>query len=157
MDMNIKFDNILILGFFVLILLIVVFQAFWMFKTEKRLKRFFLGKKAKDLEDTITLLEDNIKLLKKKKKKIEIEITSLHQKLRKSIRGLETIRFNPFPDQGSNQSFAIGLLNEDSDGVVISSLYSRERMSVFAKPIKGGKSEYELTNEEKEALSKAAV
>ena len=63
MDMNIKFDNILILGFFVLILLIVVFQAFWMFKTEKRLKRFFLGKKAKDLEDTITLLEDNIKLL----------------------------------------------------------------------------------------------
>lgn len=157
MDMNIKFDNILILGFFVLILLIVVFQAFWMFKTEKRLKRFFLGKKAKDLEDTITLLEDNIKLLNSSKEKIEIEITSLHQKLRKSIRGLETIRFNPFPDQGSNQSFAIGLLNEDRDGVVISSLYSRERMSVFAKPIKGGKSEYELTNEEKEALSKAAV
>ena len=157
MDMNIKFDNILILGFFVLILLIVVFQAFWMFKTEKRLKRFFLGKKAKDLEDTITLLEDNIKLLNSSKEKIEIEITSLHQKLRKSIRGLETIRFNPFPDQGSNQSFAIGLLNEDRDGVVISSLYSRERMSVFAKPIKGGKSEYELTNEEKEALSKAEV
>ena len=124
MDMNIKFDNILILGFFVLILLIVVFQAFWMFKTEKRLKRFFLGKKAKDLEDTITLLEDNIKLLNSSKEKIEIEITSLHQKLRKSIRGLETIRFNPFPDQGSNQSFAIGLLNEDRDGVVISSLYS---------------------------------
>jgi hypothetical protein len=157
MDMNIKFDNILVLGFFVLILLIVVFQAFWMFKTEKRLKRFFLGKKAKDLEDTITLLEDNIKLLNSSKEKIEIELASLNQKLRKSIRGLETIRFNPFPDQGSNQSFAIGLLNEDRDGVVISSLYSRERMSVFAKPIKGGKSEYELTNEEKEALSKAEV
>ena len=78
-------------------------------------------------------------------------------KLRKSIRGLETIRFNPFPDQGSNQSFAIGMLNEEGDGVVLSSLYSRDRMSVFAKPIKNSKSEYELSAEEKNALQKAKV
>jgi len=49
------------------------------------------------------------------------------------------------------------MLNEDGDGVVFSSLYSRERMSIFAKPIKNGKSEYELTEEEKEALKKAKV
>ena len=81
----------------------------------------------------------------------------VNAKLQKSIRGLETVRFNPFSDQGSNQSFAIGMLNEKGDGVVLSSLYSRERMSVFAKPIKGGKSEYELTAEEKEVLKKAEV
>ena len=81
----------------------------------------------------------------------------VNSKLRKSIRGLETIRFNPFPDQGSNQSFAIGMLNEDGDGVVISSLYSRDRMSVFAKPVKNNKSEYELSTEEKEALAKANI
>lgn len=155
--MNIKFDNTLVLAFFVLVVLAILFQVFWIVKTEKRLKRFFLGKKAKDLEDTIVILEDNITLLNGAKDKIEKELTVINQKLRKSIRGLETIRFNPFPDQGSNQSFAIGLLNEDRDGVVISSLYSRERMSVFAKPIKDGKSEYELTNEEKEALLKAEV
>ena len=49
------------------------------------------------------------------------------------------------------------MLNEEGDGVVFSSLYSRERMSVFAKPIKNNKSEYELTSEEKEALKKAEV
>lgn len=49
------------------------------------------------------------------------------------------------------------MLNEDGDGVVISSLYSRERMSIFAKPIKNGKSEYELTDEEKKSLAKAKV
>ncbi len=70
---------------------------------------------------------------------------------------METIRFNPFPDQGSNQSFAVGMLDEDGDGVVFSSLYSRERMSIFAKPIKNGKSEYELTAEEKNVLDKARV
>ena len=49
------------------------------------------------------------------------------------------------------------MLDEEGDGLVISSLYSRERMSIFAKPIKNNKSEYELSMEEKEALSKAKV
>ena len=49
------------------------------------------------------------------------------------------------------------MLNEEGDGVVLSSLYSRERMSIFAKPIKNGKSEYELTEEEKKLLEKARV
>ena len=47
--------------------------------------------------------------------------------------------------------------NEEGDGLVISSLYARERMSVFAKPIKNGKSEYELTQEEIEVINKAKV
>jgi len=154
--MNIKLEIV----FFVLTgiaIFFVVLGAVWVVITEKRLKRFFLGKKAKDLEDTIIALEDNIKKLNIAKENIEKDISKINAKLKKSIRGLETIRFNPFPDQGSNQSFAIGMLNEEGDGLVMSSLYSRERMSVFAKPIKNGKSEYELSAEEKEALKKAEV
>jgi len=154
--MNIKLEII----FFVLsgiAIFSIILGAIWIIVTEKRLKRFFLGKKAKDLEDTIAILEQNINKLNKAKDEIEKEISVINKKIKKSVRGLETIRFNPFPDQGSNQSFAIGMLNEEGDGLVISSLYSRERMSVFAKPIKNGKSEYELSTEEKEALKKAEV
>lgn len=143
--------------FFVLTGLAILVGAIWVVTTEKRLKRFFVGKKAKDLEDTIMALEENIKILDEEKEKIQKELIVVNQKLKKSIRGLETIRYNPFPDQGSNQSFAIGILNEDNDGVVISSLYSRERMSIFAKPIKSGKSDYELTKEESEVLKNAKV
>ncbi len=151
--MNIKLE----IAFFVFILIVLAIGVIWMIITEKRLKRFFLGKKAKDLEDTIVNLENNITELEKSRANIEKDINTINAKLRKSIRGLETIRFNPFSDQGSNQSFAIGMLNEEGDGVVLSSLYSRERMSIFAKPIKGNKSEYELSTEEKEALNKAKV
>ena len=154
--MNIKLEIV----FFVLTgvaIFFIILGAIWVVITEKRLKRFFLGKKAKDLEDTISLLEDNITKLNNAKESIEKDIVKINNKLKKSIRGLETIRFNPFPDQGSNQSFAIGMLNEEGDGLVMSSLYSRERMSVFAKPIKNGKSDYELSAEEKEALKKAEV
>jgi hypothetical protein len=151
--MNIKFE----ITFFVLTGIILLIGVIWVIVTEKRLKRFFLGKKAKDLEDVITTLEQEINKLNKARDNIEKEINTINTKLKKSIRGLETIRFNPFPDQGSNQSFAIGMLNEENDGLVISSLYSRERMSVFAKPIKNGQSEYELSAEEKKALEKARV
>lgn len=152
-----KLDNIFFLAFFVFTLISILVVAIWMVITEKRLKRFFLGKKAKDLEETINILEKEISLLKEARKNTESELETINKKLKKSVRGLETIRFNPFPDQGSNQSFAIGILNEEDNGVVISSLYSRERMSIFAKPIKAGKSEYELTEEEKEVLKKAKV
>ena len=148
------------IAFFVLTgitLFCIVLGSLWIVTTEKRLKKFFLGKKAKDLEDTIVTLENEIVKLDKAKNIIERQILVINSKLKKSIRGVETIRFNPFPDQGSNQSFAIGILNEEGDGLVMSSLYSRERMSVFAKPIKGGISEYELSSEEKEALKKAEV
>jgi len=154
--MNTKLE----IAFFVLLgisLLFILLGVVWASITEKRLKKFFLGKKAKDLEDTIGNLEMEINKLNNSKDSLEKEIALINTKLKKSIRGLETIRFNPFPDQGSNQSFAIGMLNEEGDGLVISSLYSRERMSVFAKPIKAGKSEYELSAEEKEALLKAKV
>ncbi len=151
--MNTKLE----IAFFILSGIAIIVGTIWVIKTEKRLKRFFVGKKAKDLEDTIIALESDIAKLKQSKEKTEKELIVINKKLKKSIRGVETIRFNPFPDQGSNQSFTIGMLNEEEDGVVISSLYSRERMSIFAKPIKNGKSEYELTEEEKEALKKANV
>lgn len=140
---------------FSLISFLIIF--FWIVKTEKRLRRFFLGKKAKDLEETIINLEKNISQLEQQKEEIKREISNINQKLKKSIRGLETVRFNPFPDQGSNQSFAIGMQNEEGDGVIISSLYSRDRMSIFAKPIKQGKSNYELTEEEKQVLEKSKI
>ena len=148
--MNTKLE----IAFFVINGVALIAIAIWAIVTERRLKRFFLGKKAKDLEDTIVSLENHITQLKESTEK---DILQINGKLKKSIRGLETIRFNPFPDQGSNQSFAIGMLNEEGDGVVFSSLYSRDRMSVFAKPIKNNKSEYELSAEEKEALVKAKV
>ena len=155
--MNIKPDGIFLLVLFVLTGVAVLMIIIWIIITEKRLKRFFLGKKAKDLEDTIISLEQNIVNLKKAKDDMQKDVTTINTKLKKSVRGLEIIRFNPFPDQGSNQSFAIGMLNEEGDGVVFSSLYSRERMSIFAKPIKNNKSEYELSAEEKEVLEKAKI
>lgn len=139
------------LAFVTLILLI------WVIRTEMRLRRFFRGRKGEDLEKVIHSLAENIQYLQKSKEALETKTDHMDRRLKTSIRGVEIVRFNPFKDSGGNQSFAAALINEEGDGVVISSLYSRERVSIFAKPIKRHTSEYDLTKEEKEALKKAKL
>jgi len=67
------------------------------------------------------------------------------------------VRYNPFDDTGSNQSFALVLVDADGNGVVISSLHSRQQTRVYLKDIVGGQSEAQLSSEETEALRRAAI
>ncbi len=115
------------------------------------------GKDGKSLEGAITSLVEAVQNIEKREDDIVAMLSHVDERVKGSIRGVELIRFNPFEDSGSNQSFAIALLSENGDGIVLSSLYSRERMSVFAKPIKSHKSSFELTTEEKEVLGKASI
>jgi len=68
---------------------------------------------------------------------------------------LGVVRFNPFSDVGGDQSFAIALVDGHGNGVVISSLYGRHDIKVYAKPLKKWESEYTLTDEEKQAIAHA--
>ena len=96
-----------------------------------------------------------VSALQSKEEIHEKAIHSLSSRIGKHGRGVKIMRFNPFKDVGGNQSFAIAIVNEDGDGVVLSSLYSRERMSVFAKPITKGQSDIELSIEEKAVVDDA--
>ncbi len=136
-------------------LLLGVVSVIWLITLEIRLKRFFRGKRGSDLEDTIIALGNTGLDLSRKLGIAQNQLADLNNRVKKSVNGVELIRFNPFKDAGSNQSFAVALLNEEGDGVVFSSLYSRERVSVFAKALKDGVSEQELTQEEKTVVAKA--
>lgn len=65
------------------------------------------------------------------------------------------IRYNPFGDVGGNQSFSVSLLDNENSGYVISSIHSREGTRVYAKKIDKGDSDYNLSEEEKKAISLA--
>ena len=137
------------------LLVLIAILAIWVGVLEYRLRRLLLGKDARSLEDTITNIREGIFSLARSHKETVSRIENLDGRVKRSIQGVETLRFNAFADAGSKQSFAIGLLTEEGDGVVISSLYSRDRMSVFAKPVRGHASEHELTEEEQEVLTRA--
>lgn len=125
---------------------------------ERRLRAFLTGKNGKNLEDTVLHLKNRLEKLEREKGEIEKYLATAEKRIKRSIQGIETVRFNPWKGTGSggNQSFATAMLSEDGNGVVISSIYSRERISVYAKPVLDNSSPYELSGEEKEAIKKAS-
>lgn len=141
--------------FGVLFLLIAVALAF-IIRVEMRLKKLFRGSKAESLEELMKSLSLHADHTDETIKDHFNRIETLRIKLEKQGHGIKLIRFNPFTDVGGNQSFAVGIVNSEGDGVVFSSLYSRERMSVFAKPVKNGTSDIELSPEEQNVITEAA-
>ena len=125
--------------------------------TEWRVNRLLKGKSGKTLEGVIVESANDLEKLKKFRKELEHYLESVEKRLDQSLRGVGTVRFNPFKGtgDGGSQSFATALIDEEGSGVVLSSLYTRERLGIYAKPLKEGKSEYELTGEEKEAIKQA--
>ena len=136
---------------YILIGVIVVLTAF-VIRLELRLKKLLRGDSVKDLEEAILSALKDLERLDISKKNIEKEIQKIKERLKKNVQTVGTVRFNPFKDVGGNQSFASAFIDENGDGVVLSTLFSREKVSVFAKPLKNNQSEYELSGEEKEAL-----
>ncbi|MGH2446691.1 MAG: DUF4446 family protein [Candidatus Limnocylindria bacterium] len=84
------------------------------------------------------------------------EMSAMHALIdRRTMRSLQHIgmvRFNPFEDTGSDQSFAIAILDDRRDGVVISSLHGRANTRIFAKPVDDGGSPHNLSDEEAQAI-----
>ena len=117
-------------------------MAFGFFKKEKKPKNSKeILKKIEGLEKTI------VDLLAK--------INSLEKISEKSVQKIGLIRYNPFSGVGSNQSFSVAILDQKDNGIVITSLYTREGNRVYAKPVVRGNSEYPLSKEEKEAINRA--
>ncbi len=63
-------------------------------------------------------------------------------------------RFSPFDDTGGMQSFVFTLLNNNNDGIVITSLHGRANTRVYAKQIFKGKCDEVLSSEEKKVLAR---
>ena len=139
-------------GFFSLV------SFFWAIRLEVRMRKLLGGTHAKTLTNAIKELHDKADKLAHTQEKINAYLSKAEHRIARCLQGVATVRFNPFKGQGggSNQSFATALINEHGDGVVVSSLHSRDRVSVYAKPVTSGTSEYELSAEEKEALVKAS-
>lgn len=114
----------------------------------------FFKKKSEQPENLEDIL-DWIRKLEKKIEKISQELKNLKKESNFFIKKVGIVRYNPFSEIGGNQSFSIALLNENNDGIIITSLFTREGNRVYGKPIKNGQSEYLLSKEEKEAIEQA--
>jgi hypothetical protein len=65
------------------------------------------------------------------------------------------VRYDAFAGTGAGLSYALALLNRQGDGVVITSIYSRDDSRTFGKPVAGFKPTVQASDEELEAIERA--
>ncbi len=135
----------------------IVTLEFRFLRHTRTLRMLFSGRSGVDLEQT---LRDYIQRMDRADQNVNAlngRTINLEGRMASSLQHVGVVRFNPFPDKGGDQSFAVALLDDRSDGVVFTGLHSRGDMRVYAKPVVGGNSTYQLTEEEKEAIGRALV
>jgi hypothetical protein len=88
-------------------------------------------------------------------KRTEERLAELERVARREVFRIGFVRYNSFRDVGSDLSFAFALLNSDGDGVVLTSIYSREETRTYGKAVRKFVPQQDASNEENQAIAMA--
>ncbi len=110
-------------------------------------------------KDLVSSLNHLIAVSERNSKDIESLTVNLNAEITENKKHLQRLgfkRYNPFTDTGGDQSFTAAFLDDLGDGIMISSLHSRENTRLYAKKVAGGKvSAQSLSSEEQEVIKQA--
>lgn len=122
----------------------------------KKLRKSYVammqGTGVEDLEGVITSMQE-----KQAEQRLHIEqqssrISQIEKRIPQLKSNVTMKRYNAFSNAGSDLSFSVAILNDEQDGVVITSIHSREGAYIYGKPVEKGESKYSLTPEEQEVI-----
>ena len=139
--------------FNILILILYIINTIYLKKLNKNYKKFMkkIGN-GNDIEEALKNYLNRVEDVQNK----NIEIIKYCEKLKNEIsiciKKVGMVRYSAFKDTGSDLSFALALLNDNNDGVLLNGIYSREMSNIYAKQIQEGKTSSKLSDEEKQAL-----
>jgi len=149
----------IIAGLIGLNILLIVILCYYIDKVTRLRRRFerFMTPNSKNHNIEAMLLE-NIRLIndvRETNERLKIEQDYINSRLKTCIQYMGIVRYNTFEDVGGDLSYAIALMDEDKNGVVLNSLYYREGCYTYGKPVIAGESKYQLSTEEQQAIDKA--
>jgi hypothetical protein len=151
---------LVLLGILILLLAVANLAATFVFSRQvkelaRRLDAVTRGAEGRSLEGVLDSHLQRVYNVARDVETIQARAKALDVRGRKAVQRVGLVRFNAFEDTASNQSFALALLDGDEDGLVLSSLHSRQATRVYAKAISAGRSDGPLSQEEEEAVKLA--
>ena len=85
----------------------------------------------------------------------ELLVQYMEKVVKDCVQKVGVVRYQAIPNMGADLSYTVALLDENNDGVVFNGIYGRDGCYTYAKPIKDGKSTYNLSEEEEQAINQA--
>jgi len=155
-----EYSSLILIGvsaFSVVLFIIVIVLSVKLNKLNKKYNYFMGGKKEKPIEALLMDYIDKVMQVEKDNERIIEECNLIKKNMKSCIQKAGIIRYNAFGDMGGDLCYAIALLDDYDDGVVLNGIHSREGSYTYAKPIENGKSIYVLSAEEAQALQMAQL
>jgi hypothetical protein len=134
---------------------VLIWLIIRMRQLERRYRALTAGTDGGSLE---SVLDDHVGRVREATERVQdldAIVMRVERTSRSHLQRVGFLRFNPFRDTGGDQSFALAITDESGNGVVISSLHSREVTRVYAKPLAAWETSYQLTEEEQQAILRA--
>ncbi len=137
----------------IVLLLMFVISIITMNNSKKAYKILIkkLGK-SNNIEDMLSEYIRKVEHVEKENKDVKTYCDNLDKEISKCIKKVGIVRYSAFKDMGSDLSFALALLDDNNNGIILNGIYSVENSNIYAKPIENGTSKYTISEEEKKAL-----
>lgn len=130
--------------------------SFFLFKSISHYNQLTARAGRKGLRKILEKILKNLALSEKEIESLKKRIDQLEDDGIYPLQKIGLLKFNPFREIGGKQSFVLSLLNKKGSGFLITSLHGRETTRLYVKMVKEGRGvDFELSEEEKEAIKKA--
>jgi hypothetical protein len=122
-------------------------------------QRTILGDREQDLVAHAASLQEQFDALygyvQDAAERLDGRVTTAERRLDRAVAYRSLIRYDAYGEMSGRQSTSIALLDANRSGLVLSSIHHRDQARLYAKEVREGKPEYELSPEEDEAIRRA--
>jgi hypothetical protein len=87
--------------------------------------------------------------------RVDERLEEIERRVKTDLHRIGFVRYNSFSDVGSDLSYTLALLNEAGDGVLLTSIYSREETRTFGKAVRKFVPLQDASSEEHSAIAAA--
>lgn len=139
----------------VLLAIILIVQGAKVRKMRRRYEAMMSGSGIEDLESLLINLKNQSDMLEEEQREHKLLIEAAQTKMRGMKSKVAMKRYNAFGERGNDLSFSLAILDDNHNGIVLTSLHNRENSYIYSKPLDKGESQYPLSPEEKEVIALA--
>jgi hypothetical protein len=108
-----------------------------------------------DTDSRSTQPEPKPGTVKSELRRISKTLDGTRDELKETLQHLAIVRYDAFGDTGGKLSWSMALLDDNGDGVVLTSINSRADARTYAKEVRAFASDSKLSPEEEEAIETA--
>lgn len=139
-----------LLWMLVLILMLMRVRAL-----SRRLHRLTAGATGASLERVLMDHLARVEEVDTRQRQVEQRVSALEGRIPLCVQHVGLVRYDAFEDVGGQQSFSLAMLDAQQNGIILTSVYSRSDVRVYAKAVRQGQPSHPLSEEELQALRDA--